>query len=101
MPLPGSQTSAPQQSASLPQPAPLDAHPQVPSTQSAEQHSDAEPHVTPSSEHPPPPLPLPPPSSPDAPAPQVLLVGSHRYAPQQSVESLAGSQSPPMPAQAG
>ena len=95
--LPGSHVSTPQQSLSLPQPSPLEAHPQVPSTHRAEQHSAAEPHGTPSSEQPP----EPPPSSPDAPAPQVLLVPSHRYAPQQSVESLAGSQSPPMPAHAG
>ena len=33
--------------------------------------------------------------------PQVWLVESHRYAPQQSVERFAGSQSPPMPAHAG
>ena len=98
VPLPGSHVRTPQQSSSLPQPSPLQAQPQVPSTHRAEQHSAAEPHVTPSSEQPPPP---PPPSSPDAPAPQVLLVPSHRYTPQQSVESLAGSQSPPMPAHAG
>ena len=98
VPLPGSHVRTPQQSLSLPQPSPLEAQPQVPSTHRAEQHSAAEPHVTPSSEQPPP---VPPPSSPDAPAPQVLLVPSHRYTPQQSVELLAGSQSPPMPAHAG
>jgi hypothetical protein len=98
VPLVGSQTRAPQQSPSLPHPSPLDAQPQVPSTHRSEQHSAAEPHVKPSLVQPPPPPPPPPSSPPEAPGVQVLLVGSHRYDPQQSLES---SQSPPMPAHAG
>ena len=97
----GSQSRAPQQSLLSVQPSPLDAHPHVPLTQSCEQHSDADPHDSPSLVHPPPPLP--PLSSPpdDEGATQVSLLESHRYAPQQSVELLAGSQSPPSPAHAG
>jgi hypothetical protein len=98
----GSQSRAPQQSSLPVQPSPLEAHPHVPLTQSCEQHSDAEPHDCPSLVHPPPPLPLSsPPSSPEDGATHVRLEESHRYAPQQSVELLAGSQSPPSPAHAG
>jgi hypothetical protein len=48
-----SQLSAPQQSRLPVQPSPLDAHPQVLLTHSAEQQSEAVEHDVPSDEHPP------------------------------------------------
>jgi hypothetical protein len=107
VPLARSQTSKPQQSASDPHPWNSPAQPQVLLTQRKEQQSLALAQPKPSSMHAPPlllPLPLLVPlSSPPPPdvSMHVSVVESQMYAPQQSVELFAGSQSPPTPAHAG
>jgi hypothetical protein len=88
-----SQLSAPQQSALLPQPWPLVAHPQVPLAQIAEQQSDALEHDVPSALHE-----LDPPSPPVPLSTHLLVAVSHVPEPQQSSSVL---QSPPTLAQAG
>ena len=85
-----SQSSTPQQSPLLVQPAPVNAQPQVPFTHRAEQQSAAVVQARPSSTHAP--------ASVVAPVPQESVLGSQSRAPQQSRSE---KQRPPVPAHAG